>query len=123
MPYLPANQAQYLLAWTHEACCQLVQVYGPFSHQLPHPSAPLVPSSQCSNSTHQLLQLCCSDTHAQTDPLPANPSLQSLELWAPSTCAFSVHVPAPWMLIPATSQSVVKLTVDQTHPHGNSLTA
>lgn len=98
MPYLPANQAQCLLARADEVFCQLVQVYGPFSHQLSDPSP-----FQC--QAHSLLtQLtsyssCAVHRHTHTNgPLWQLTHLSRhcpLELWAPSSCGVSMHESAP----------------------------
>lgn len=68
MPYLPANQAQCLLAHADEVFCQLVQVYGPFSHQLSDPSpfsaklTDLLPNSPATPA------VLFTDTHTQMGP-------------------------------------------------------
>lgn len=118
MPYLPANQAQYLLAWTHEACCQLVQVYGPFSsnHQSPQPLqcqahsvlTQLTSCSSCAVQTHTHKPLC-QPTHL-SNPLNYGPlqPVASVSMCQHPGCS---------------SQPPASLTADQTHLHRNSLTA
>lgn len=100
MPYLPANQAQCLLARADEVFCQLVQVYGPFSHQLSDPSPSSAKLTDLLPNSPATPAVLFTDTHThKRAPLAADPSLPSLSpgtmgpfiLWCQHACVSTLN--------------------------------